>query len=79
MQNKKPPEGKRESWLYAIQTKEGLREIWGFVVLDRKMEKIQIGSMVRLEYLGLKDSEKRPGKKYHDCKVMYQEPKLKEA
>lgn len=76
--NKKPPAGNRESWIYVIQTGSGPREIWGFTVLDRKMEKIRVGSMVKLEYLGLKDSEKRKGKQYHDVRVHYRDA-LREA
>jgi hypothetical protein len=44
---------------YKIQTKEGLKTVFGTVVLDSLMSGIRIGSDIKIEFAGLKENKKK--------------------
>lgn len=45
--------GINKSKLYLIETKEGIKKVWGSTVLDNQMSKVPFNSKIRIEYLGL--------------------------
>ncbi len=51
--------GQNKSKLYAIKTTDGLKNVWGCVILDSKMDLIGIGSQIKITYKGL--GEKKGG------------------
>jgi len=56
--------GTNKSKLYSIKLEdESIAKVWGSQMLDAKMGVVPIGSQVRIEYGGLKDSQKG-GRKY---------------
>jgi hypothetical protein len=44
--------GPHKSTMYELDTREGLRSVWGTRVLDNKMEHVPAGALVRIEQLG---------------------------
>ena len=61
--------GINKSTMYSIKEADnGLVGLWGTTVLSSKLERIELGSQVRITYLGKRKSSKSP-KGYHDFKV----------
>ena len=52
--------GENKSMLYHLESEDGLKAVWGSVVLDQRMAFINIGSKIRITFKGL--GEKVGGK-----------------
>ncbi len=63
--------GPNKSNLYTLKTKDGPVGVWGSTVLDSKFEEIEVGSLVKIEPLGLKEG--KTGKQYQDYDVFWKE------
>ncbi len=61
--------GAFKSNLYIIKTSEGEQAVWGSNALDRKMNMIQTGKQVYIEYLGKKQNPKTK-RQFKDWKVL---------
>lgn len=70
--------GINDSMKYNLKTKDGEIGVWGSTVLDSKMEQVQIGQEVRIEYLGKAQTKTGRGE-YHDFKVMTKPAEFKEV
>jgi len=55
--NKVDKVGKNESWLYSIETPEGVKSVWGSVVLDGKMALTKVGDKIKITYNGLGEAK----------------------
>lgn len=51
--------GKNKSHLYSLNTKEGFKNVWGATILDKRMEFVDVGSVVKITYQGL--TQKKDG------------------
>lgn len=71
--------GDYDSTVFVIKTDNGIVNVNGSTVLLRKFEEVEIGNEVRIEYLGMAESEKRKGAEYHDFDVKYREAPMKSA
>lgn len=84
---KKPIEGKyignkkevgpNLSMMYTIENEDGKTGVWGSTVLDSKFQEVPVGSMVRVEFLGMEKG--LSGKEYKDYKVLYKDAPMTEA
>lgn len=54
---------KKNSNLYSIKTTDGIVKVWGSTVLDDKLDNVDSGSYVKIEYDGMKKSGS--GSDYH--------------
>ena len=63
--------GPNDSNQYVIETTDGEVAVWGATVLDNKFEQIEIGTEVRIEYLG--KVKGKTGTQYKDYKVSVRE------
>ena len=45
--------GENKSWMYNIETKDGLKSVWGSAVLDSRMKFVNIGNKILITYKGL--------------------------
>jgi len=45
--------GVHESWLYSIETPEGVISVWGSAILDQRMAFVKIGAKIKITYKGL--------------------------
>jgi len=63
--------GKNNSKTYYLKTESGAEvSVWGTSVLDSQMDDVQIGTWVRIVWLGKKAPKKDPrGPHYHDFEV----------
>lgn len=62
--------GPNDSNVYIIEeTDGGKKQVWGTTLLDRVMEPMPIGTLVRFTYKGIAKSKK--GNSYHDFAVDY--------
>lgn len=77
--NKKEHVGDYDSTVFVIKTDDGIVNVNASTVLQTKFEEISVGSEVKIEYLGMADSEKRKGAQYHDFDVKYREAPMKTA
>jgi len=50
--------GENKSMLYSIETPQGVKNVWGSMVLDQRMGFVNVGSKVRVTYKGLADAKK---------------------
>ena len=50
--------GENKSMLYSIETPEGVKNVWGSMVLDQRMAFIDVGARVRITYKGLAEAKK---------------------
>jgi len=61
--------GENNSNLYSIILEdESIAKLWGSKVLDSRMSKIQVGTQIKIEWLGKKKSESG-GRSYHTYDV----------
>ncbi len=51
--NKQDKIGPNDSWLYTIETSEGVLSVWGATLLDSRMAVIKIGDKIKITYKGL--------------------------
>lgn len=56
--------GQYDSNVYHIKTKDGVKKVFGSTVLDGRMDKVAIGTTVKIESLG-----KPTGKNYYNFNV----------
>jgi hypothetical protein len=64
--------GKWKKNVYQVKTADGVYEVWGSTVLDRKMGEVEEGSQVQIEHLG---EMKGKNGSYHDWSVMFDDGK----
>jgi hypothetical protein len=57
------------SKLYHIETEGGLSAVWGSQVLDRRLQRVNIGDEIKIVYKGIRTSEKS-GREYKDFAVL---------
>lgn len=71
--------GPNESMLYTIKDKDGkFISIWGSTVIDGRMQKIEVGMIVKIVYKGYSKSPKT-GRSYKDFDIMFKrDPESKE-
>lgn len=60
--------GDFEAQVYDLEFKDKQFVVFGGAVLDRKLDKVQIGDLIKITYLGEKTGEKTK-RKYKDFKV----------
>jgi len=65
--------GENNSMLYAFETEEGVKNVWGSTLLDTRLKNIKFGEEVKIVYLGQEPSQKRKGKTYHNFEVYHRE------
>jgi len=72
--------GKNESTFFSIKTKEhGKVNVWANIVLLEKFEEAGIGSVVRVENLGIQKPKTATGREYRGFKLHFREAPMKEA
>ena len=54
--------GANKSMLYSIETQEGVKNVWGAVILDSRMALAKIGDKVKITYKGLSQEPTQGGK-----------------
>jgi len=57
--SKEPNQSFDKGKVYKIETKEGLKVIFGTSILDSEMESVNIGQMVKIVYVGEKENKKK--------------------
>ena len=55
--NKEDEVGENKSWMYSIETPEGVKSVWGSAVLDSRMKLVKVGSKIKITYKGLGESK----------------------
>ncbi len=55
--NKQDQVGPNNSWMYTIETSEGVKSVWGATILDSRMVAIKIGSKIKITYKGLGEAK----------------------
>ena len=55
---KKSDVGENKSNLYTLDTKEGVKSVWGSAVLDNRMEQVKEGELIKIEFEGRQESSK---------------------
>ena len=51
--NKEDNVGENKSWMYNIETSEGVKNVWGSAILDSRMKFVNVGAKVKITYKGL--------------------------
>lgn len=68
---KKEDVGENHSRIYQVELDSGeITEFWGATALDSQMDRVSIGSRIKIIYNGLVDSPKRKGKQYKSFDVL---------
>jgi hypothetical protein len=49
--------GENKSWMYNIETPDGVKSVWGSAVLDSRMKFVTVGNKVRVTYKGLGEAK----------------------
>ncbi len=49
--------GANDSWMYTIETPEGVRSVWGATLLDSRMIALAVGSKIKITYKGLGEAK----------------------
>lgn len=68
--------GPNNSNLYTINTTKGILSVWGSTVLDIRLKNLIPSEEVKIVYLGLVESEKVKGRKYHNYDVYHREKEM---
>ncbi len=55
--NKQPDVGPNNSWMYTIETSEGVKNVWGATLLDSRMVAVKIGEKLKITYKGLGEAK----------------------
>ena len=72
--------GENDSIVYNFKTADGsVIGVWGSTVLDVRLKNLEVGEEVKIVYLGLKPSEKRKGKSFHDFEVWHRMPEFRKT
>ena len=45
--------GENKSWMYSIETPEGVKNVWGSAVLDSRMALAKVGDKIKITFKGL--------------------------
>lgn len=45
--------GENKSWMYNLETAEGVKNVWGSAILDSRMKFVKVGNKVKITYKGL--------------------------
>jgi len=45
--------GENKSWMYNIETSEGVKNVWGSAILDSRMKFVKVGMKVKITFNGL--------------------------
>jgi hypothetical protein len=51
--------GENNSMLYSIDTKDGIKNVWGATILDLRMNLVAVESKIRITFLGLSKEVKK--------------------
>lgn len=71
--------GPNASNLYHLELEDGKRvSIWGNTILDNRFELVDLGSEVKIVYLGMEKSEKT-GRSYRNFDLYYRKPAFKKV
>ena len=71
--------GPNDSWMYTIETRDGQRfGVWGNTVLDSRFTTIEQGMEVKIEYRGIKQSDKT-NRSYKDFVIYKRSLPMKEV
>ena len=63
--------GEFKSMLYTIEKKDGERvSVWGSKVLDDEMEKVRLGSFIKIKWLGKQSPKSGKGSDFHMYDVL---------
>ena len=69
--------GENDSTVWNFRTAGGnIIGVWGSTVLDVRLKNLEVGEEVKIVYQGLKPSEKRKGKNFHDFEVYHRMPEF---
>jgi len=49
--------GENKSWMYCIETSEGVKNVWGSAILDSRMIFVSVGEKVKITYKGLGEAK----------------------
>jgi len=49
--------GENNSWMYNIETPEGVKSVWGAAILDSRMKLVTVGNKVKITYKGLGEAK----------------------
>jgi len=55
--NKQDQVGPNNSWIYTIETLEGVKSVWGSAILDSRMALVKPGEKVKITYKGLGEAK----------------------
>lgn len=61
--NKETEVGVNESNLYQLETKEGIKSVWGSTVLDQRMKLVNIGDHLKIIYKGMTLNQRKQNTK----------------
>jgi len=50
--------GVNKSFLYHIETTQGIKSVWGATILDSRMALVPVGSKLKITYKGLAEAKK---------------------
>lgn len=67
---KKEKFGKFLKTLYVIENQKGRFGVWSCTQIDRKMQGVEMGMKVSIEYLGIKQNSNGSGS-HHEYKVLF--------
>jgi len=54
---KEPEIGENKSWMYNIETPEGVKNVWGSAILDSRMKFAKVGDKIKITFKGLGESK----------------------
>ncbi len=54
---KQPNVGPNNSWIYTIETPEGVKSVWGATILDSRMVAVKVGDKLKITYKGLGEAK----------------------
>lgn len=78
-EDKREGVGKKKGVLYNISTEEhGLLSVWGSTVINNAFTKIPVGSEVKIEHKGERETKDGQGS-YIDYEILYREAPMKSA
>ena len=55
--SKEPDVGENKSWMYNLQTPEGVKNVWGSAILDSRMKFVKVGDKIKITYKGLGEAK----------------------
>jgi hypothetical protein len=55
--NKQDNVGENKSWIYTIETPEGVKSVWGSTILDSRMASAKLGEKIKITYKGLGEAK----------------------